>query len=110
MSGALIRWGFDDRHSIALAVLIVTELVANALRHAGGVAKLVVSADADAITLAVTDRSSGVPALREPDQTGGRGLMVIEALAMAWGHTAEPGGGKTVWARLRTHHRPTPAT
>ncbi|MBV9593869.1 MAG: ATP-binding protein [Actinobacteria bacterium] len=90
------------------AVLIAAELVANAVRH-GGVASsgsITVSweYDASSVTVRVTDGGGiGRPIVRhpKPDQTSGRGLGIVEALAAGWGVDNGP-GTTTVWASLRT--------
>jgi anti-sigma regulatory factor (Ser/Thr protein kinase) len=96
----LFRWGYRDEACVQLAELITGELVANAVRHAGGTSTLTVSADRSTVTLTVTDESPVPPAPRPPDDTGGRGLMIVEAITTSWGYVEHPGDGKTVWARL----------
>ncbi|WP_445256348.1 SpoIIE family protein phosphatase [Nocardioides aurantiacus] len=84
------------------AVLLVSEMVTNALVHAGGPARLELSVASDRLRIAVTDVEPHEPALGAPDQdsTHGRGVLLVEALATAWG-VAPSGSGKTVWAELR---------
>jgi hypothetical protein len=51
----------------------------------------------------VTDSSPALPqvARPEPDQTGGRGLLIVQQLAVKWGASATPRRiGKTVWFEL----------
>jgi anti-sigma regulatory factor (Ser/Thr protein kinase) len=103
----LLRWGYRDEPCVQLAELIVSELVANAVRHAGGTCTLTVSADRATVTLTVTDESS-VPPVRRPPDGGGRGLMIVEELSTSWGYVEHPGDGKTVWARLAAPAGPTP--
>ena len=82
------------------ARLIVTELVANAVRHgaARGEVDLVVRWDGRSLRLEVRSagafhpRSSGAPA------DGGWGLLLIDALADRWG--VDSGPVTTVWAEL----------
>lgn len=81
--------------------LVAGELVANAMRHGGGVQVLAAHID-DGIVLRVFDASSALPVLREPepDRENGRGLRVVDALTGGrWGHFVIP-GGKYVWAQL----------
>ena len=55
---------------------------------------------ADAIRIEVTDLGVDLPQLwTRGDQTGGRGLPIVEALGRAWG-VVELGAGKTVWCEL----------
>ena len=53
----------------------------------------------------VWDSVARVPAARQagPDEEGGRGLALVEALSDRWGWTTVPGWpGKVVWAELRS--------
>src|SRR5687768_10892954 len=51
------RWGYRDEECVQLAELIASELVANAVRHAGSTSILTVSADRNTVTLTVRDES-----------------------------------------------------
>ncbi|QWZ09819.1 ATP-binding protein [Nocardioides panacis] len=86
------------------ARLIVSELATNALMHAGTPFTVTLDVGDDAVLLRVTDGSAQLPVVGEPglDQSGGRGLGIVAALAGAWGVTSEPGGGKSVWASIPT--------
>ncbi len=84
-------------------VLVVSELVTNALRHAGGTCSLRLVAHRDSVEVAVTDPSRRPPRLRTPDLnggTGGFGVPMVHRLARTV--TVIPGeaGGKTVRAVL----------
>lgn len=81
--------------------LVVTELVANAVRHAGTDIVLRLVPLADGIRLEVTDGSTR-PLRRTVASTqdeGGRGLQLVDALATRYGVEADP-AGKRVWAEL----------
>jgi serine/threonine-protein kinase RsbW len=88
------------------ARIVVSELVANALRHAQPLEDHTIAVGwtvkPDAIRVSVTDGgSTSTPATRKPGElaTGGRGLKVVQTLADRWG--VETGGsGTTVWAEL----------
>lgn len=91
------------------AVLLLSELMTNAYRHAKAPAGREIWARCvetdDRLRLSVTDASDTLPVLREPapDDESGRGLPLVAALADDWG--AEPrlcGIGKTVWCELCT--------
>lgn len=81
--------------------LVVSELVTNSVRAAAHRVQLVIEAHHAGVTVAVTDDAAGVPAKRgpPPESPGGRGLLIVAALARQWG--VAPGRqGKTVWAEL----------
>jgi anti-sigma regulatory factor (Ser/Thr protein kinase) len=96
------------------AVVIISELVTNAIRH--GLPPYAASAGDAPIKLSlvrrghfvvfiVVDPSDQDPKVRPADDVceNGRGLHVIEALSRAWGWTPLPGAGKAVWAALSIH-------
>ncbi|MEV7784611.1 ATP-binding protein [Streptomyces sp. NPDC088106] len=96
----------DGDDLAATASLLAAELTANAVLHGrvrGRAARLVVTLDATAVRVEVTDaRGERLPA-KSPSEDGesGRGLLLVEALADDWGVRPHPPGGKTVWAALR---------
>lgn len=84
-------------------VLVVSELVTNALRHGGGTCTLNLTAHPDSIEVSVRDRSPQTPRIRTPDLsggTGGFGRPMVERLARATSVTRRTVGGKTVSALL----------
>ncbi|UUU37707.1 ATP-binding protein [Streptomyces sp. NBC_00162] len=84
-------------------VLVVSELVTNALRHGGGTCALDLTAHPDSIEVAVHDPSPQVPRMRTPDLnggTGGFGWPMVNRLAHATAVTRQATGGKTVSALL----------
>jgi hypothetical protein len=67
--------------------------------------------DPPGIAVSVSDRGRALPRLpsSQPDDTAmsGRGLLIVDALATAWGVTPmDPPPGKTVWFRLAPKSRP----
>ena len=85
------------------AALVVTELVANAVLHAGGPITLAVevATEVAAVRIGVEDPSPIPPVHREYGSVAstGRGLTLVARLARRWGvERAEP--GKRVWAEL----------
>ncbi|MEV7341550.1 ATP-binding protein [Streptomyces sp. NPDC093544] len=86
--------------------LCATELVANVIRHVGEgtpVRLRVTRADGDRIRVEVTDpdpRALPVLLCATGDDESGRGLALLDAVALRWG--VEQGAvGKTVWCELR---------
>jgi anti-sigma regulatory factor (Ser/Thr protein kinase) len=81
------------------AELVVTELATNAVRHAGTAFSVSVAVD-DQVTIEVSDGSEAIPERRDPpSDEDGRGLQLVEALAVDWG-VEVTGGRKSVWCRL----------
>jgi anti-sigma regulatory factor (Ser/Thr protein kinase) len=87
-------------------ILLVSELVTNAVVHTGCPAVLRLSlpgaGTADAtVRLEVADRSERAPVPRcvDGEATGGRGLALVDGLADRWGWSAE-GAGKRIWCEL----------
>ena len=85
------------------AALVVSELVTNAVRHAGTELQLTVVADGDVVRIEVEDGSATLPQSRISGlyDAGGRGLPLVEALADRWG-SESTSTGKLVWAELDT--------
>ncbi|MFF1477652.1 ATP-binding protein [Streptomyces sp. NPDC058301] len=89
------------------AVLLLSELMTNAVRHArvpvgrDVVARCVLGGDI--FRVEVIDANATLPCPRPagPDDESGRGLALVEALSDAWGANPRPYGiGKTVWFEL----------
>jgi Histidine kinase-like ATPase domain len=103
-------WGEAGRAGDVAAV--VSELLANALRHALPAASAIGELLPSPIRLglqhagpyvvcAVADPSSESPVLRQPDwqDESGRGLLLVASLSDRWGHCLASGAaGKVVWA------------
>jgi anti-sigma regulatory factor (Ser/Thr protein kinase) len=94
-----LEWGFA-RVSEDLQ-LVVSELGSNAVRHAHSEFTVVVSESESSIRLAVSDLSHAPPKeqRRASGSISGRGLMLVSALATAWG-VEQSLDGKVVWAEL----------
>ncbi len=91
------------------AELLVSELVANAVRHARSTdtALQLLLENADGrLRIEVVDADPRLPQPRMPGQLdeSGFGFVLIEALASAWG-TRPTGDGKGVWAELMIEPR-----
>ena len=95
------QWGMSSVS--ASATLVVSELVTNALPHAGGDVGLSVARWGSRLRVAVRDASSERPQPQpvEASRPRGRGLLLVAALADAWGVLPTGDGGKVVWAVLR---------
>lgn len=99
VGGLLTVHGWLDE-VVERAVVVVSELASNAVRHAGTDWELRCSVD-DVARIAVLDGAAALPVLRapEPGRPGGMGLHVVVAFADTWGVTAAP-HGKSVWCTL----------
>lgn len=99
--GATLRqWRCDDL--VDVATLLVSELVANAVLHAGTDIGVAVRLAGPRLRVEVSDGNPGTPARKHYSSlaTTGRGLMLVERLSADWGVTPGPGGGKQVWFEL----------
>ncbi|MFF4105351.1 ATP-binding protein [Streptomyces sp. NPDC001903] len=87
-----------------VAELLITELVTNALVHTDQGAEVSARLAADRLRVEVRDYASRRPRPYVPtadDGTHGRGLMLVQSLADAWGVDAPvQAGGKVVWFEL----------
>ncbi|WP_149830877.1 ATP-binding protein [Streptomyces tailanensis] len=103
---SLNTWGLSSLADVG--TLIVSELFSNAVRHTScRLVRVSVQRTAeDRVRISVADKSRGLPERGggDCDQEGGRGLLLIDALADRWGHdllgpTGRP-AGKRCWAEL----------
>jgi anti-sigma regulatory factor (Ser/Thr protein kinase) len=87
-------------------LLVVSELVANAVVHGRGAITLKLRFDRDRVYGEVVDQGSGFEReVRErgPDEINGRGLMIVDALSRRWGIHE---GTTHVWFELGEPHNP----
>ncbi|WP_170324067.1 ATP-binding protein [Cryptosporangium phraense] len=84
-------------------VLLVSEVVSNAIEHTdgAGAVQLDLRLDGAVLHVAVSDDSVQLPELQNRDGKAhrGRGLQLVEMLADEWGVRVRP-DGKTVWFEL----------
>ncbi|MET9483164.1 ATP-binding protein [Streptomyces sp. NPDC006638] len=107
-----VPYGSEASDDVAL---VVAELAANAVRH-GRVPgrdfalRLTYDGGEGLVRVEVSDTHDALPRLRvwDPDADGGRGLRVVDALAVRWGTSGRTGPGKTVWAVCALADRPGP--
>jgi anti-anti-sigma regulatory factor len=96
---ACVRW--DLPHLVGPACIAVSELVNNAVEHAGTMITLRVSLRPRSLLVAVQDGSPRPPVLGGPGpRDATRGLRLVDAEAATWGHVATT-DGKVVWATFR---------
>ncbi|WP_031080812.1 SpoIIE family protein phosphatase [Streptomyces sp. NRRL WC-3549] len=104
-------WGYTD--VVDDAVVLTSELVTNAVVHAGTAADVLCLRTEDGVRVEVSDhypereiplQSSGLD-FGSPDREGGRGLLLCAALASRWGVEYSP-AHKHVWFQLDLPERP----
>ncbi|MFF8606426.1 SpoIIE family protein phosphatase [Streptomyces sp. NPDC015346] len=103
-------WGYAE--VVDDAVVLTSELVTNAVIHAGTAAEVLCLRSDDGIRIEVADRYpereipvQGGRTLAHPDRENGRGLLLCAALATRWGVDYTP-TQKHVWFQLDLPERP----
>ncbi|MCZ4608577.1 serine/threonine-protein phosphatase, partial [Streptomyces sp. Lzd4kr] len=97
----LRAWGVPQRDADTV-LLVVSELVTNALVHTDGRVRLDLSLVNHRVRVAVADASPRTPVKPTSlswEATGGRGILLVEAMSAAWG-TVPVSGGKQVWSEI----------
>jgi hypothetical protein len=91
----------------------VTELVANVVRHVPDRrCELLLLRQSAGVRVEVADDSPQLPVFPAElswESEGGRGLVLLDAMAAKWGVWPEAGGGKTVWFECWRGERPVSA-
>ncbi|WP_405618006.1 ATP-binding protein [Streptomyces sp. NBC_01508] len=119
--GRTLRW-WGATHVMDDALLVVSELVANAVTATGPRTPHPTWTDVTAqhligvqlrlngmyLYVEVWDSGRETPTAKNPtpDDEGGRGLLLVQTLATRWGTYWPPAGGKIVWAELPLPHPP----
>ncbi|MFE2566005.1 SpoIIE family protein phosphatase [Streptomyces mirabilis] len=97
----LRAWGVPD-DSMDGALLVVSELVTNALVHTDGQVRLDITLINHRLRISVADTSPRTPVKPTSigwEATGGRGILLVEAMSATWG-TVPVSGGKQVWSEI----------
>ncbi|MFF4211362.1 SpoIIE family protein phosphatase [Streptomyces sp. NPDC001796] len=105
----LRSWGVPEETDTVL--LVVSELVTNALVHTDGQVRLDLTLSNHRLRVAVADSSPRTPVKPTSigwEATGGRGIVLVEAMSDTWG-TLPVSGGKQVWADIVLEHSPADA-
>ncbi|HZG95592.1 MAG TPA: ATP-binding protein [Mycobacteriales bacterium] len=106
VSDMLRRWKFDS--AVDSVELLTSELVTNAVVHAGTDVQVVLEASDGHIHVEVIDLNRRPPVVRftpYDDLQTGRGLTLLENVASAWGvDTLER--GKSVWFDVEAQQTP----
>jgi anti-sigma regulatory factor (Ser/Thr protein kinase) len=101
--------GIDERLRRDLTI-VVSELVANAVRHApraeGGQVVLTVSREPDVLRIEVSDPGHGFDPTPGPTSRGGLGLVIVSHLARRWGVIDD--ASTVVWCELAIPAERTP--
>ena len=95
----MASWDCDDEEQVA--ALLTTEIVTNAIVHAGTAYRLAVELVPPELMVEVFDGDPTLPVrmAAAAHAESGRGLALLEAMAARWGARAHS-GGKAVWFAL----------
>ena len=94
------REAHDSQADVDTVVLLVSEVVTNAILHARSDIRLNIESRGDLVRVEVRDASPLTPRLHHFRLTSGtgRGLRMLERLSRSWGVEPDPAGaGKVVW-------------
>lgn len=89
----------DSSADVDTLVLLVSEVVTNAVLHARSDIRLDIQPAGELVRVEVHDGSPVEPRVHHFHLTSGtgRGLRMLEQLARRWGVESDPTGGKVVW-------------
>jgi two-component sensor histidine kinase len=93
-------WDCDDPDRVV--GLLTSELVTNALRHAADTVCLRVFLDGDILRVQASDEDLERPHVCHPASLGegGRGMRLIDSLALRWGAAPLNASAKVVWFEI----------
>jgi anti-anti-sigma factor len=93
------RWELGDLAETA--TLLTSELVTNAIVHAGTPIELRLELQEPHLNISVHDHDPhAVRALRAGESEHQRGLFIVDKVAKTWGVRQDPAGGKLIWFAL----------
>lgn len=108
MRDVLCNRNVNDRVTDTVA-LLTSEVVTNAIVHAGAAPGLVVRLSRGRVRVEVHDQHTDVPVRRHPEPlaVSGRGMAIVDQLAREWGVEHMP-DGKRVWFEVPFSSPPLP--
>jgi hypothetical protein len=97
LSGVLEDWGIDGSTRDTV-LLLGSELASNAVEHTAASFTVSIQLAGTQARVDVFDSGAELPTLLQPavDANHGRGLLLVDGLASAWGASPAP-GDKVVW-------------
>ncbi|SHN27206.1 Serine phosphatase RsbU, regulator of sigma subunit [Actinacidiphila paucisporea] len=108
---ARVLRSWNETREADTVLLVVSELVTNAMTHTRGEAHLHLTLAGERLRVAVSDSSPRAPvkpASIDWMATGGRGILLVEAVCAAWG-SVPLSGGKQVWGEIELPPEPAAA-
>jgi anti-sigma regulatory factor (Ser/Thr protein kinase) len=101
VSQVLEDWGIEVGPTRDVVILLADELASNAIEHTGDGFSVELrrrAPESSDVRVEVRDRDPALPTVRDPDPltAGGRGMLLVDRLASAWGAEPLP-MGKVVW-------------
>lgn len=83
--------------------LLTSEVVTNAVVHAGSNPIVEVTAESGTVRISVQDQNPAWPMPKDvaEDATSGRGMVLVDVMADAWGVERIADDGKRIWFEVR---------